>query len=60
LYLTNFKGKKKAKHHRKHVQVIEPSTTKVIELIPKPYGSAGKTPPHGYNLQAAMGLTDNK
>jgi hypothetical protein len=52
-----FLGKEKAKQHLQNVKYREKNTT---ELILKPSGVAGKTPPKGYNLQEAMGLTDNK
>jgi|ERR1700722_20095839 len=48
-------GKKKAHEH-----VIHRKKSEKTRLIPKPAGSAGKTPPKGYNLQDAMGLTDRK
>jgi hypothetical protein len=31
-----------------------------FKLIPKPKGLAGRSPPKGYNLQDAMGLSGNK
>ena len=30
------------------------------DLIPKPKGLAGRSPPKGYNLQDAMGLMENR
>jgi hypothetical protein len=31
-----------------------------VDLIPKPKGQAGRSPPYGYKIQDAMGLSDNK
>ena len=44
---------------QKHVKARKHARTRK-QLIPKPKGSAGKSAPKGYNLQDAMGLTENK